>query len=79
MTNEEITIALSPEEALVLFDFLWRFSQEDVLKIQDQAEERLLWDLCASLESKLDEPFARNYQDLLASARQKVRDKDGSR
>lgn len=78
MAKEPITIELSAEEALVLFEFLWRFSQDDVLKIEDQAEERLLWDLCSSLESKLVAPFAQEYRELLAVARSKVRDKDPS-
>ena len=45
-----------------------------MLRIEDQAEARVLWDLCASLESILAEPFADNYHDLLAKARGQVRD-----
>ena len=72
--SEKISIDLTPSEALVLFEFLSRFSDEDVLTLEDQAEERVLWDLCASLESVLVEPFAENYQELLDRARAEVRD-----
>jgi len=50
------------------------FSDDDELKLEDQAEERVLWDLCASLESILVEPFAENYIELLEKARAEVRD-----
>ncbi len=76
MTNERVTIDLSSSEALVLFDFLSRFSDDDILRIDDQAEERVLWDVCASLESLLDEPFAQNYGERLAKARADIRDKE---
>lgn len=71
---KKVSLELTPSEALVLFEFLSRFSNEDVLKLEDQAEERVLWDLCASLESILVEPFADNYKDLLERARVEVRD-----
>jgi hypothetical protein len=69
-----VSIELTPAVALVLFEFLSRFSNEDVLRLEDQAEERVLWDLCASLESVLVEPFAENYKELLERARVGVRD-----
>ena len=72
--SEKIAIELTPSEALVLFEFLTRFSDEAVLKLEDQAEERVLWNLCASLESILVEPFADNYTDLLEKARAEIRD-----
>jgi len=69
-------IELSPAEALVLFEFLTRFSNEDRLEIKDQAEARVLWDMCCVLEKQLVEPFMRNYDDLLEEARDEVRDKE---
>ena len=75
MPNTKIKIELTRPEALVLFEFVSRFSEDEVLKIEDQAEERVLWNLCASLESLLSEPFAKNYGELLANARSLVRDK----
>ncbi|HEV8366858.1 MAG TPA: hypothetical protein VGQ39_02810 [Pyrinomonadaceae bacterium] len=74
MANERVSVELTSSEALVLFEFLARFSNDDSLKIEDQAEERILGNLFASLESVLVEPLAGNYQDLLEKARCEVRD-----
>lgn len=73
---ETTSIDLTADEALVLFEFLQRFSESDVLAIQDQAEERALWNLCCLLEKRLVIPFASNYQELLAGARDRLRDEE---
>ncbi len=57
MLEEKVTIELSSAEALVLFEFLSRFSDENKLEIEDQAEARVLWDMCCLLEKQLVEPF----------------------
>ena len=72
--SEKVSLELTHSEALVLFEFLSRFSDKDVLTLEDQAEERVLWNLCASLESTLVEPLAVNYDELLEQARAAVRD-----
>ncbi len=72
-----INISLTKDESLVLFEFLSRFSQNDSkLTIEDQAEERVLWNLCCDLEKILVEPFQSNYGEILKEARDKVRDKN---
>ena len=77
-TNEvrdgAVAIPLSGDEALVFFEFLQRFSTTEQLTIVDQAEERLLWNLCCELEKRLVAPFAPDYEDQLSSARERVRD-----
>ena len=73
--KEQIAIKLSSLEAIVLFEFLSRFSNEGKLELIDQAEERVLWNICADLESILVEPFMENYHELLTKAREAVRDK----
>ena len=73
--RSEITLQLTQSEALVLFDFLSRFSETERLAIVDQAEERVLWDLQGKLEKKLVEPFQADYTEVLKSARLEVRDK----
>ena len=45
MNEERITVELSSSEALVLFEFLSRFSEGGKLEVVDQAEERVLWDV----------------------------------
>ena len=72
MTNDNITLELSNSEAIVLFEFLSRFTNHDALTITHPAERKALWNMCALLESKLVEPLAVNYGDLLSKARAAV-------
>lgn len=74
MADEKVHLDLSKEEALVLFEWLSRFNKSDETKFEDQAEQRVLWDIEGMLESTLVEPFAPNYDELLVRARAKVRD-----
>jgi hypothetical protein len=76
MAEEKVKIELSHSEALVLFEFVSRFTNEEKLEIVDQAEERVLWDIGSTLEKMLAAPLSQNYNDLLAKAREEVRDKD---
>jgi hypothetical protein len=76
MTNDEIDFHLPRVEALILFEFLSRFRDNDRLDIVDQAEERVLWNLLSKLESKLVDPFKPNYLDLLKQARDEIRDEE---
>ena len=72
--NEKVTITLSRNEALVLFEFLSRFTDQQQLDIREQAEQRVLWDLHADLESALPEPLAHDYDQHLQRARESIRD-----
>ncbi len=72
--NEQIKVELTPSEAIVLFEFLSRFTHEGKLELKDQAEERVLWNIYAILEGNLPEPFLENYNELLARAREVIRD-----
>jgi hypothetical protein len=74
--KETVEIKLTKPEAIVLFEFLSRFSERDKLEILDQAEERVLWNVCAILERDLAEPFKHEYKEMLLKARNEVRDKD---
>ena len=74
MANEKVHLELSREEALVLFDWLSRFNKAEHHTFEDQAEQRVLWDMEAMLESTLVEPFESNYGELIAQARTTVRD-----
>ena len=75
MSEAKVIIELSKSEALVLFEFLSRFSQGERLDIEDQAEERVLWDVQCLLERVLVEPLQPDYEVLLRAAREEVRDK----
>ena len=69
-----IQLSLSRDEAIVIFEFLSRYSDTGSLSIEDQAEQRVLWDMCASLESQLHEPISPNYDEILRNSRDSVRD-----
>jgi hypothetical protein len=71
---EDVSIGLTKDEALVLFEFLSRFSSQDVLEIQDQAEERALWNLACSLEKVLAESFSERWVEIISAARERLRD-----
>ena len=67
-----VTISLSSSEALVLFELLARFEQSAVFQVEHPAEERVLEQVQAALETTLVEPLRPNYQELLAKARSDV-------
>ena len=57
---DPIDIALTKDEALVLFEFLSRYAETDRLNIEDSAEQQALWNLTCLLEKALTEPFSSN-------------------
>lgn len=77
MSDQRITVDLSSDEALVLFEFLSRFSDSEVLNIEDQSEQRVLWDLCCDLEKKMSVQFSADYVNELSTARTRIRDRIG--
>lgn len=72
---QSVHLAMNADEALVLFEFVSRFSDSDQLTIADQAEAATLWKLCGQLEKLLTEPFSPRYEELLSRARARVRGK----
>jgi hypothetical protein len=69
-----VHLRLTPDEALVLFEFLSRYADTDDLRVEDQAEQRALWNLCCVLEEELREPFDPDYAKLVQYARERLRD-----
>lgn len=74
--EEFVKLSLTKNEAIVFFEFLSRFSHEEKLVIEDQAEERVLWNLQCDLEKVLVEPSQENYIEKLSEARDNLRDKE---
>jgi len=71
-----ISVLLTKEESLVLLDWLSNFNEKDNSNFfRDQAEERVLFDLEAVLETKVSEVLRLDYKQELLKAREKVRDK----
>ena len=71
--EEKVIIELSKSEALVLFEFLARTSDDDSLMVADQAERRALWNLECLFEKALVEPFLPNYLELLEQAKKRLK------
>lgn len=76
LENDDVTITLTADEAVVLFEFLQRFNNTDKLTIEDQAEERALWNLCCVFEKTLVVPFDMSYPKALQVARDRLRDEE---
>lgn len=74
--NDSVLLSLTKSEAIVLFEFLSRYANNNRLEIHDQAEQRVLWNLCCDLERALAEPFQADYSAILGSARNAVRDQE---
>jgi len=72
-----VHVSIPRDHALVLLDWLARSSSaEHPVALEDQAEQRALWDLEASLEAILPEAVAADYREQVAAARARVRDVD---
>lgn len=73
--TDEVSLGLSRDQALVFFEWLARTGAgEQPAAFEDQAEQRVLWDLEAALEKNLTEPFKSDYRERLEAARTRVRD-----
>jgi hypothetical protein len=74
MEQRKVTLELSREQALVFFEWLSNFKATEGRRFEDQAEERVPWDIEAMVESTLVEPFDARYEELLVKARAAIRD-----
>ena len=76
--EKPVTLNLTGDEALVFHDWLSRFNDrpDEGLheSFEDQAEQRVLWDLECLLEKALVAPFDPDYQATLMRARERIRD-----
>ena len=71
--SEPIGVQLSADEALVLFELLSRFEENDTFMIADPAESHALSHLLAQLEKQLVTPFDARYAEILAAAQARLR------
>lgn len=56
MQNPDVTIRLTPAEAVVLDDLLRRFSLTDRFDVETSVERQVLWNLLCLLERQGDRP-----------------------
>jgi len=76
----EVSLTMSANEALVLFDWLARTSDAThPVPFADPAEQLVLWNVEALLERVLVAPLTPDYDVLLDDARRRVRHGDTSR
>jgi len=71
---QTVQLSLTADEAVVLFEFVRRFSDTDKLEIVDQAEARALWNLCCIFEQGALAQLDGAWPDVLAQARARLRD-----
>jgi hypothetical protein len=76
IVEEPVSIELSADEAVVFIDWLWRFNKQGGHTFEDQAEQRVLWNIEARMEKKMVAPLRPDYQILIAKARAQLRDKE---
>ena len=69
---------ISKDEALVLWNFLRRYSETDLLGTEDQAEQRALWNLECVLEKMVGNLYEGEWEVALNTAYDKVRDENGT-
>lgn len=66
-------IELNDAETLVLYDdWLKRISEDDKY-FQDISEQEVFWTIEAQMDKVLVEPFKPNYVEIIAEAREQVR------
>jgi hypothetical protein len=70
--SEDITITLSRDEALVLFEFFSRFDESEDFTLRHNAEFLAFSRMSAQIEKALVEPFQPQYSELLRAARDRV-------
>ena len=74
MNPNPVALVLTNDQALVLFELLSRFLDNNELKIIDRAEELVLLKFQGQLESTLVEILLPNYAELVNQARNRLRD-----
>ena len=75
----DVTVKLTSDEALVLFDLLHRWeSAGEIGRVLMPGEQTALWALTCRLESIVVEPFEDNYRELADHARQRLAEPGGA-
>jgi hypothetical protein len=74
----DVTVTLTADEALVLFEMLHRWEDADAIDpVLMPGERAALWALSCRLESILVAPFASNYRELVDQAQQRLAERGG--
>jgi hypothetical protein len=74
-----VTVTLTSDEALVLFELLHRLEVTgEIGTVLMPGEQAALWALSCSLDRVLADPFEGNYGELVDHARQRLADRSGA-
>jgi hypothetical protein len=72
-----VTLSLTHDQALVLFDWLSREDSKSRIPIEHQAEQEVLWEVEGQLERALVEPLKPDYALAVSSARERLAPEGG--
>jgi hypothetical protein len=72
VSEETVTLTLTPDQALVLFEFFARFQDTDRLAFAHVAEYLALTRIAAQIDKAVVAMFDPEYTELLAAARDRV-------
>jgi len=72
--SDEVVLKLSSDAALVLLALVARLNESEAVRFDDQAEQRVLWDLEADLESAVPSVTSGDFNVQVQNARDRVRD-----
>jgi len=77
LPDGQVAVTFTYDEAVVLSHLLSRMETRelwDQVPFEDQAEQRVIWDLTATFEPLIDEVFGDAYGEALDHARAALRD-----
>jgi hypothetical protein len=69
---EQVTVTISQDDALVLFEFFDRFGKTESLSFAHAAEYLALMKISAQIDQYVVAPFKENYWSLLQLAHERV-------
>ena len=69
---EKVSLTLTKEEALLLFEMLSDSKDEHAIPIRNSAQRRAVWRITSSFEKALAEPFRKDYLEILEEAKQRM-------
>lgn len=72
--SSDVVVKLSPDAALVLLVLIARLNENATVSFEDQAEQRVLWDLEADLEAAVPSITSGDFNAQVQRARDRIRD-----
>ena len=77
-TTLEVTLSLTCDQALVLFEWLSREDGRSRIPTEHQAEQKVLWEIEGQLERALVEPLQPDYSAAIVAARERIMSGEGT-